>query len=362
MEVDKEKEIIERVKKDWKFLENVEHQTEAICIEAVKINGMALQYVRDQTYLVCLYAIKENAMAVQFVNWQTEDICLDAIKSNPMSLKYIKFPTLRVTHCALELNHMVLEYVLPQYLDFSVFYRVLRQDGMLVKKLIECEDETIKKKIVMYDGKTVFFGKEELYLIAVAQNGLALQFIKDQTFILCLIAVSRNGLALEFVQEQNEEICVAAVMQNPLALKYVKVQTMKICFAATISENPSADRHMIESIDYKKLISLGNYSQEEYQSLFEFVSTLRSPPQYHCQFDQKLCSLSMILQHPEFIQYIKFKREELCLLAVAIDPFIIGYINDQTLLLALIACSRNSYSSTCIHDKLRNELAGILLF
>jgi len=39
---------------------------------------------------------------------------------------------------------------------------------------------------------------------------------------MCLAAVRQNGLALQYVKEQIEEICLAAVKQNGLALQYVK--------------------------------------------------------------------------------------------------------------------------------------------
>lgn len=88
---------------------------------------------------------------------------------------------------------------------------------------------------VKEDGIALEYVKEqtpELCLIAVKQNGYALMSVKEQTPELCLAAVRQNGYALEYVKEQTPEICLAAVKQNGLALKYARFQTPEICLAA----------------------------------------------------------------------------------------------------------------------------------
>lgn len=38
---------------------------------------------------------------------------------------------------------------------------------------------------------------------AVTQDGLALQFVEEQTLIICLAAVMQNGLALQYVKDHT---------------------------------------------------------------------------------------------------------------------------------------------------------------
>ena len=45
---------------------------------------------------------------------------------------------------------------------------------------------------------TILSGNE-LCTLAVSEDGLALQFVIDQTYELCTLAVSQDGCALEFV-------------------------------------------------------------------------------------------------------------------------------------------------------------------
>ena len=45
-------------------------------------------------------------------------------------------------------------------------------------------------------------------LEAVIQNGLALQYVKNQNETICLEAIKENGNALKYVKEHNETICI----------------------------------------------------------------------------------------------------------------------------------------------------------
>ncbi len=72
----------------------------------------------------------------------------------------------------------------------------------------------------------------EYCLVAVKENGYALEYVKEQTSEMCLEAVKRDGLTLKFVKEQTPEICLVAVKQNGYALRFVKEQTHEICLEA----------------------------------------------------------------------------------------------------------------------------------
>jgi hypothetical protein len=90
-------------------------------------------------------------------------------------------------------------------------------------------------EMVKQNGLAVQFVKEqtkEICLEAVKQNGYALRYIKKQTEELCLEAVKLYGYALKYVKEQTEEICLTAVKQNGYALQFVKEQTEEICLQA----------------------------------------------------------------------------------------------------------------------------------
>ena len=69
-------------------------------------------------------------------------------------------------------------------------------------------------------------------LVAVKRDGLALQWVKEQTPEICLEAVKQNVFALNYVINQTPEICLAAVKQYGFALQFVKEQTQEMCLEA----------------------------------------------------------------------------------------------------------------------------------
>lgn len=73
----------------------------------------------------------------------------------------------------------------------------------------------------------------------VRNNSIYLEYIENQTNILCLEAVKQNGLSLKYVKKQTPKICLTAVRQNGLAIKFVKHQTPVICSEA-VRQNPRA--------------------------------------------------------------------------------------------------------------------------
>ena len=65
----------------------------------------------------------------------------------------------------------------------------------------------------------------EYCLVAVRENPLNLEYVKEQTPEICLEAVKRDGYAIKFVKNQTPEICLEAVKQYGLAFEFVKEQT-----------------------------------------------------------------------------------------------------------------------------------------
>ena len=112
--------------------------------------------------------------------------------------------------------------------SFDDAEKILKINGMIFKNI----DLTIIK-----DKKWV----EYLALVAVIENGLALEFVPKE-FITKLVAenaVKQNGLALKFLPKESITMKVAenAVEQNGLALKFVPKEsiTMKVAGLAVMN-------------------------------------------------------------------------------------------------------------------------------
>jgi len=119
-------------------------------------------------------------------------------------------------------NKEIIEYL--KRLGYPLLFILKNQN-------IELCIEAINQKYYTCDAmKEIQNQTEEMCLLAVKQNGMALQFVKNQTEQICLLAVKQNGMALQFVKNQTNEICLSAVQQNGMALQFVNDKEYKLLF------------------------------------------------------------------------------------------------------------------------------------
>ena len=108
----------------------------------------------------------------------------------------------------------------------------------------------------------------EYCLVAVKRDGLALEYVKEQTHEICLQAVKRTGYALEYVKEQTSDICLEAVKQHGLALRFVKEQTPDICLEAVKRQHGFALKYVKEQTPL-----IIHYLKKYHISLYESFKT-----------------------------------------------------------------------------------------
>jgi len=76
---------------------------------------------------------------------------------------------------------------------------------------------------------------EEQIIKFIKQNGLLLQYIKNQTENICIEAVKQNGYALQYVINQTEKICEEAIKQEEFAWQFIKMQTGETIYQQLIN-------------------------------------------------------------------------------------------------------------------------------
>lgn len=64
----------------------------------------------------------------------------------------------------------------------------------------------------------------EFCMAIVQEDGLVLQFVKEQTSEICMAAVRQKGIALKYVKEQTSEIIEVALHSNPSAKKFIRTE------------------------------------------------------------------------------------------------------------------------------------------
>jgi hypothetical protein len=120
-------------------------------------------------------------------------------------------------------------------LDVNIHY-----DANVIKSSYPNEYITNKyilknKRLLSNDNELCYTGEfirflgyqtEEIFKLAVKQNGNALQYVKEefQTEEICQLAVKKNGKALQYVNEKlkTEEICKLSIENDPSAMMFIK--------------------------------------------------------------------------------------------------------------------------------------------
>ena len=104
---------------------------------------------------------------------------------------------------------------------------------ILDEALVYIEEDKFKANMIILTNilplSEFFLQNIQLCELFVQQNGLALEYVKDQTEEICKLAVKQNSSAFKYVKDQTEEICKLAVQQNGSVLKYFNEQTDELC-------------------------------------------------------------------------------------------------------------------------------------
>lgn len=98
------------------------------------------------------------------------------------------------------------------------------------------------KKYPMYIEK-VENPSEELQLIAIRKDALAVQYIKNPTRKVMEEAVIQKPLSIAYIKNPDEELQLLAIRSNSSVIQYIKKQTKQVKLEA-LRKNPLAINHI----------------------------------------------------------------------------------------------------------------------
>ena len=175
---------------------------------------------------------------------------------------------------------MSVEYVIITDVDnplcgltYEEVIRAVEKNGLALQYLQQQTPE-ICLAAVKQNGLTLYLVEHqtsEICLAAVKESGLALSYVKDQTPQICLEAVKQSGIALHYVQHQTPELCLEAVKQNGYSLRYVKVQTPELCLEAVKRDIDALGYVKKSHLEYvETILGLKNLAvHDEYALIYE---------------------------------------------------------------------------------------------
>lgn len=171
--------------------------------------------------------------------------------------------------------------------------------------------ELIKRKPWVLAEVNPEIQTEEMCMIAVKQEGYALQNVINKTPEIILEAIKQNGLALQFVENPSDELCKLAMEQNPVAILYSNYKPYDMWFKA-LKEDPEIFwkiKEQTPELCLEAVRLLGNNLKEVEEQTPE------------------IC-LAAVKQNGMALEYVKEQTYEICLEAVKQTFYALYHINE----------------------------------
>ena len=177
-----------------------------------------------------------------------------------------------------------------------------KSDKLFIKDIIDCD------KI-----------NDEFWINIIHDNGLALEYVKNQTHEICELAIRQNYEALYFVREQTPELCKLAIQRSGNALCYVnqKVSLPEDVYKLAVQQDGHALRYIKDEFRTNELCVLAvkqngfalGYIKEQFQT-------------------EKLCELA-VTQNGLALANVINQTENICILAMKQDHRAYSYVKDK---------------------------------
>ena len=152
---------------------------------------------------------------------------------------------------------------------------------------------------------------KELQLAAVQQNGYTIRYIKNPEKEVLLAAVQQNGGAIQYIQNPDKEVQLVAVQQNGYAIRYIKNPDKEVRLAA-VKENGNAISDIKNPDKEEQLVAV--------QQNGGAIQYIQNP-------DREV-QVAAVKQRSDAMQYIQNPDKELQLEAVTQDAHAIFYIQN----------------------------------
>lgn len=250
-------------------------------IRVAEIDGYEINYSSlKNNYKVALTAIKQNANVISILDddfRKMKEFQLICVEQNGLLLNYFngekyhkrKEDYEEICWKAIKQNGLALEFCCSEtFIRNSEFLKVaIKQNPKSYKWAAKNYDE-VNFLAINLDGMNLeFYNKidEDLIMDGVSQNGLALQFVKNQTIEICLCAVRQNSSSYQFCQfKDNEKLLTIVLNDNGKMIEYSSTKVkrdLKWCKLAVDNNKEAINlisskiKNLIEEED-KKLIKL----------------------------------------------------------------------------------------------------------
>ncbi len=165
-------------------------------LDLLKRSPFLIRYIEAPSLVLQFYAVEEDPHSLGCIHIPHPDVCLLAVRKNGLCIRYVPYPTIDLYKIAVAQNGLALGHIEEKFWNSELYEREMAY----------------------------------LSLVAVKENGFALQFVRTQTEEICKAAVGQNGYALIYVKPEfkTPEVCRIAWKQNSRALGFATDRFQKV--------------------------------------------------------------------------------------------------------------------------------------
>ncbi len=314
-----EKFWLEFVKK-WETLTNVplikrtyEMYLLAITHEPHLLHSMPGKYKTKELYIKLL-SIKKNFYLMKYVpnDMIDFDFCMEVIKLNPDFISEVPM----------------------EIINYDLWTEAIKGNGYLIEHVINdkdlCTDEFIE--------------------MALASNGLALQFIEDKTPKFCAIAFENTPFAIRFIPDPSDEMCDKALERDKTIFSLI------LEIRKNITKMPEEAILVYLEKHSEKIFDIQNPTEEMILTALKHGAwDLFKNMDVEWQ-TQKICEY-IVRKRPCDLKYVaeKFQTEELCISVLKINGLQLEHVKNKTLKMCLVAINNSSYAIRYVPDEFITE-------
>lgn len=186
-----DEQIAIAVKQNAYAIRHIHNQTKELVDTAINQQPSAIQFVKNPTEEQLSRCFEKDPSVIQFIGNPTYEQKVSAVSRKGGTIQFISNPDENLINLALQNNLMSLEHVY-RLLPTNRIKAIIKRQPKAVKNIIDKLPVEVKKEIL-------------------TTYGMALRYVKKQTEELCLLALNNNPLAIEFVQVQTPAIKRAVI-------------------------------------------------------------------------------------------------------------------------------------------------------
>ena len=214
----------------------IKNPTDTVVEEAIIARPSNIQYIPNPTLKQMIIAVNRRPESIRFIKNPPEAVQLVAVTEDGESIQYIQDPSEKVEFAAVKTTPIAIRYIPNPSEELQLI--VVQQNYNSVRH-IDNPTEKVQLFTVQQDGSTIrhFVSKrvpsEAVQLAAVANNGLALQYLislgfKPPSDDVIMTAVKQNGMAIQHISDPSEELQLIAVEKKPDNVRYIKNPTQRV--------------------------------------------------------------------------------------------------------------------------------------